>query len=219
MAGTFPPLAGNERAADAPYVTRVITEGMSGVLEVDAETYDGVMPAVGALEGDELDAVVAYVVELAGGESTPATQAAPVDGDSSHGRELFQGSTGLQNGGTPCASCHTAGAEGNLGGSGLGPDLSSAFTNLGGEAGLTGWLTNPPSPTMMPIFSSRAMNPTEIADLVAFLQVAESEPVDDPAVDWLIVAGLVGMVTLFAGMSVAWPGMRTTYLERLRSQR
>ncbi len=228
IAGTFPPLAGNPAAADAAYVAEVIANGKTGPIEVDGVAYDSVMPPVPALEGAELDAVVAHVVSLAGasgsGEtdqpSTETTMAAPPTvGDPDRGRELFLGSDGLDNGAAACAACHTAGAEGNLGGSSLGPDLTTAFDRLGGEAGLTGWLANPPSATMTPIFADRPMTEPEIADLVAYLAITPSADVDDGPVDGLVVAGLALLIVLFGGMAIAWRGMRQTYAERLRSRR
>ena len=231
VAGAFPPLAGNPASADAVYVTDVIQNGKSGPLEVDGVSYDGVMPAIPGLEGAELEAVVAYVGTLADGQAatdepepepteTDAEEiAAPVVADAERGHEYFRGSRRLDEGGAACASCHTAGADGNLGGPGLGPDLTMAYETLGGEAGLTGWLSNPPSATMSPIFSERPMNEAEIADLVAYLETTPNAERNDPAVDRLLLAALAGLVVLFAGMGIAWQGMRQTYVERLRSQR
>ncbi len=229
--GTFPPLTGNPTSADPTYVAEVIQNGRSGPLDVDGVSYDSVMPAVAGLEGADLDALVAYVVTLAEGSAVAdepdpeATEpdgdeeAAPIVGSADRGRSYFLGSRRLDEGGAACASCHTAGAEGNLGGPGLGPDLSTVFQSLGGEAGLTGWLTNPPSPTMAPIFSGNPMTEPEIADLVAYFESTPDVERSDPAVDGLTLAGLAGLMVLFGGMSIGWRGMRQTYVERLRSQR
>ena len=59
--------AGNPAATDPAYVADVISNGKSGPIEVAGVAYDSVMPPVAALDGAELDAVVAYVVSLAGG--------------------------------------------------------------------------------------------------------------------------------------------------------
>lgn len=228
--GTFPPLAGNPAAADPTYVADVIRNGLSGPIEVDGVSYDSVMPPVPALEGAELDAVVAHVVSLAGGSDSEPTDEPPADttdpaeateptvGDPDRGRALFLGSDGLDNGGAACAACHTAGAEGNLGGGGLGPDLTTAFDRLGGEAGLTGWLGNPPSATMMPIFADRPMTESETADLVAYMATTASATPDDGPIDVLLLAGVAGLVALIAGMAVVGRGGRQTYVEHLRSR-
>ena len=126
--------------------------------------------------------------------------------------------TRLDAGGPACAACHTAGSVGNLGGQGLGPDLTSTFQDLGGEAGLTGWLAAPPAPTMQPLYADRPLTEAEVADLIAFLGDAADQSQPDPGYDRFLVAGLGGLASLIAGMALAWRGMRQTYVERLRSR-
>ena len=226
LPGTFPPLAGNEAATDSEYVALVITDGKTGEIEVLGETYDSAMPAVAGLSDSDLDAIVGHVVELSGGASEPDdpdTPVAPVGppeaGDIDAGHDLFIGQDRFDNGGTACASCHTAGEVGNLGGSSLGPDLTGSYELLGGQAGLSAWLANPPAPTMTPIFSDRPLTEGEISDLVAFLADAPSQDRPSNDVDWLMIAGLAGLVVLIGGMAIAWRGPRRTYAETLRSKR
>ena len=223
ISGTFPPLAGNPAASAADYVTTVILDGKSGEIEVLGVTYDQTMPAVNGLSDSEVSAITDHVVELAGGASEPAAPVAPVEapeaGDIDRGHELFQGGDQLDNGGGSCASCHTAGNVGNLGGSSLGPDLTDVYEKFGGQAGLAAWLTNPPSETMTPIFADRPMTDNEIADLVAFLADAPSQDRPNDAVDWLLFTGLAGLIVLIGGMAAFWRGPRRTYAETLRSKR
>ncbi|MEZ5340058.1 MAG: cytochrome c [Acidimicrobiales bacterium] len=61
LAGQFPPLKGNTNATDADYVRGVVTNGKSGQLVVNGETYDGVMPPFSTLSEDDISAVVAFV--------------------------------------------------------------------------------------------------------------------------------------------------------------
>ena len=236
--GTFPPLAGNPAATDGEYVAVVIVDGRSGPIEVHGETYDTVMPPISGLTDDEVAALSEFVVDLAGGErdagdaaadepaaDEPAPDAppAPVDppqaGDVDRGHDLFIGSDQLEAGGGSCASCHAAGEVGDLGGSTLGPDLTEVYAKFGGEAGLTAWLANPGSPTMIPIFTDRPLTEAEIADLVAFLADAPDQEKPSYAVDWLAIAGLAGFAILIGGMAIAWRGMRQTYVQTLRSKR
>lgn len=222
VVGSFPPLVGNPNAADADYVESVVRDGLSGPIEVLGEPYDGQMQAFDALSDDEVSAVVAYVATLAARDpdATPTTTLAVVEpGDIGEGRDLFVGSNRFDEGGAACASCHTAGDVGNLGGWSLGPDLTDTFETFGGEAGLSGWLANPASPTMRPIFDDRPMTAPEIADVVAFLGDAPTQSKPSDPGDGLILAGAVGFVILIGGMAVAWRGMRQTYVERLRSRR
>ena len=224
--GTFPPLAGNPAAADAAYVTDVIQNGRSGPLEVFGVSYDGVMPPIPSLTGADLDAVVALVVEMAGADvgtapppDTEPESDEPYVANADRGEDLFLGSTRLDSGGAACASCHTAGSIGNLGGTSLGPDLTAAYDNLGGDVGLTAWLGNPPAPTMAPIFSDKPMNDDEVADLVSYLATTSGAEPPNDNFDALLLAGIAGLIALIGGMAIAWRGMRQTYLQRLRSKR
>lgn len=219
--GTFPPLAGNPNVADPAYVESVIRDGLSGPIDVDGETYDSQMPALPQLSDQEVADVAAYVVTLSEGgatEPTEPTEPPAEDGTVAGGEALFTGGTELENGGGACVGCHTAGSVGNLGGPGLGPDLTDAAERLGGPAGLGAWLGNPPSPTMTPIFAERPLTPAEIADLTAFLVDAPEQAAPSQSVDWLLVAAAAGLAVLLAGMAFAYRGMRLTYAERLRAR-
>jgi ubiquinol-cytochrome c reductase cytochrome c subunit len=220
--GSFPPLVGNPKAADADYVEGVVRGGLSGPIEVNGETFDGTMQAFDALPDADIAAVVAYVGELSGRDpdATPTTVPVVVEpGDIDEGRDLFIGSTRFDEGGAACASCHVAGNVGNLGGWSLGPDLTNSHETFGGEAGLSGWLSNPASATMQPIFSDDPLTAPEIADVVAFLGDAPSQSKPSDPGDGLILAGAAGFMVLIGGMAFAWRGMRQTYVERLRSKR
>lgn len=220
IVGTFPPLAGNPAATDADYVASTIRDGLSGPLDVLGVSYDAAMPAVSELSEDEITAVSAFVVELAGGAAEPAATPAPIDGpsagDADRGHDLFTGSDRFDRGGAACSACHVAGDVGNLGGWSLGPDLSDVYARFGGETGLSAWLANPPSETMLPLFGDRPLADDEIADLTAFLADAPNRDEPADAVDWLTITGLIGLVVLVGGMAIAWRGMRQTYVETLR---
>lgn len=219
--GTFPPLAGNPNAADPVHVETVVREGLSGPIDVNGETYNGVMPALSKLSDTEVANVTAYVTGLAEGGATEPTGPPPAPvkaGTVEGGKAIFTGSSELTNGGGACVGCHVAGSVGNLGGPAFGPDLTDVAARLGGEAGLSGWLVNPPSPTMMPIFAGRPLTPEEIADVTAFLMDAPNQKAPSQSVDWLLIAAGVGFLVLIAGMALAYRGMRQTYKDRLTAQ-
>ncbi len=216
--GAFPPLAGNPNSADVSYVESVVTEGLSGSIEVLGSTYNSVMPAVD-LSSDELAAVVAYVGTLSagGGEPTPTTAAPPASADAANGKKLFKGSVGFAEGGAACAACHAAGDIGFRGGSGLGPDLSDVHDRFGGDAGLAAWLSSPASETMQPLFADKPLTTGEIADLSAFLGTTTDDAASG-GIDMLLMGGGIGLLILLGLMALIIRGPNETYNQRLRSK-
>jgi mono/diheme cytochrome c family protein len=61
VAGRYPPLADNPNVADATYIDTVIRNGRTGVVTVNGETFDAVMPAQRALSDDDIVNVIAYI--------------------------------------------------------------------------------------------------------------------------------------------------------------
>jgi len=220
--GTYPPLLGNPGIIDAAFVEDVVRNGISGPIEVAGVTYDSIMSSKSErLSDEEIAAVAAYVVDLSLQDISAVvvdTGALP-EGVAARGKQLFRGDVSLSNGASACAACHVAGPVGNLGGTSLGPDLTYVSSRLGGVPGLSGWLTNPPSPTMTPVFTRHPLTTGEIADLAAFLDFAPTVRRRTYVMDGLLFGGLVGGLILFAGMAIAWRGMRQTYVEKLRSRR
>jgi mono/diheme cytochrome c family protein len=224
IVGAFPPLANNPNAADGAYVEKVILEGLSGPIDVLGETYNSSMPSF-SLAGSDLSDLVSYVQSLAGGAGpsdttgAPGTTAAPPpsSGDVERGEKLFAGSVGFTNRGPACHACHAAGPLGLRGGSGLGPDLTDVASRLGGEAGLSGWLANPASATMQPLFADKELTSSEASDVAAYLASIQSE---SPAggFDRLLLGGLLGLAVLLLFMGVVIRKPRETYTDRLRSQ-
>ncbi len=126
--------------------------------------------------------------------------------DVATGRVLFTGAQRLKNGGPPCISCHTFRAVGGLSGGRLGPDLTLVYERLQGRKGLTAWLGNPASPTMMPIFKKTPLDPNEVLPLVAlFESTAKQGGQDDSAarLDFVLI-GLGGLVVGLVGLDAIW---------------
>jgi len=80
--GQFPPLAGNPSVDDTEYMETVIKNGLSGEIEVNGQTYNGVMPASSAMSDDDVASVIAYVQS---GFATPQAEVPEVVLDSSGG--------------------------------------------------------------------------------------------------------------------------------------
>ena len=196
----------------------VVRNGRQGPIEVGGETYDAVMPAVVTLGEAQIEAVAAFVAQLAAqppASPPPTVPSGSVQPDAVLGESLFSGRTRFTAGGAACAGCHAAGA---FGGASLGPDLTTAFSRLGGEVGLQTWLANPPSPTMAPIFSERPLGNDEIAHLTAYLASVEVGQADfGPEV--MLLGGAFGLVVLFAAMTFVFKRPRGRYVDQLRSTR
>jgi len=217
--GSFPPLAGNPDAADGGYVESVIREGRSGPLEAPSGPYDGTMPPFGQLSDAEIEAVVAYVATFASGEV--ATTVTPIiqstEGGSDQGERLFRGSATFAAGGPACGACHAAGDNTQMGGSGLGPDLTGIVARFGGRQGITAALLNPPFPTMQPLFADAPLAEAEVADLVAFLETLDGEQ-SGRGIDGLLVVGLGGLVLLLVFTVIVFRRPKFPYVQKLRSR-
>ena len=215
VAGSFPPLAGNENVEDSSYVETVITDGKSGPLDVLGETYDGEMPAFPDLSTSEIAAVIEYIQ---GGVFIPAETGGLEAGAADRGKDLFTGGSRLDNGGPACASCHTAAGFQALNGPSWGPDLTDLANRYGGEEAVAAALANPPSATMQPLFGESPIADQERADLSAyFASISNVQASSGPDVLWL--GGALGVIALFASMLLAPRSRRMGFARQLRSQR
>ena len=217
------PATGRKPGCDRPGLRcgGVVEDGQEGPIEVLGVAYDGSMPAVSALSGPDLDAVVDYVVVLAGGEvaDAPPPVSGPASGDADRGRDLFIGANRFDEGGAACSSCHTAGDVGNSG------DAASALTSMtcipdseARPASADGSPTHRRRPwhrSSLITRSTKARSPTSSR----FLAEAPDREEGSVATDWLVVAGLGGLMVLLAGMALAWRQVRQTYAQTLRSRR
>lgn len=98
----------------------------------------------------------------------------PADGGSAaHGEELFTGLAHFRNAGPACVSCHSIAGIPFPGGGTLGPDLTHAYQKLG-PTGTQSAMQTLYFQVMTPIYSTHPLYPDEQADLMAFLQQAES---------------------------------------------
>lgn len=71
VAGAFPPLQPNDWVqGDRGRLIRLVLHGVQGEIEVQGTTYQGVMPAFGYLSDDEVAAVLTYVRQSFGNDTT-----------------------------------------------------------------------------------------------------------------------------------------------------
>jgi len=135
--------------------------------------------------------------------------------DLQEGRAIFTGVRPLANGGTSCASCHSAPGLPALGGGSLGPDLTRVAARLGGRPGLSGWLQAPATPTMRAAFKDHPLEPEEIHALGALFDDASTRPEETEP-----TGGQLAFLGLGLGLAVALlVGLEFAYRNRLRGVR
>ncbi len=137
--------------------------------------------------------------------SAAAAVAQPTSSPAQYGRDLFSGRTRMQNGGPPCASCHSISSLGFPSGGVMGPDLSPIYQTMGAE-GIDAALQTLFFPTMMPIYDKRPLTAGEQAALKAFLAQAGTTPVGERDTIVLAALGLAGCMVLLAITWLAWRG-------------
>lgn len=91
------------------------------------------------------------------------------------GQHIFEGGTRLTNGGASCISCHNVASNQIIPGGLLAKDLTTVFTRMGGDAGLTGILNAPPFPAMTEAYKNKPLTESEIYAVVSFLNKVEKE--------------------------------------------
>ncbi len=142
-------------------------------------------------------------------------------GSAARGRELFAGRVRFQNGGPPCAACHSiAGLRFPNGGT-LGPNLTHIYNKLGPE-GAPVALKTLFFPAMTAIYDPHPLTPQERADLLAFFQQASTEPSSRSLTPIVALAGFGGFCILLVITRWVWRGrlrsVRHRLLEKARAQ-
>ena len=91
------------------------------------------------------------------------------------GQHLFEGDIRLANGGLSCVSCHNLETDRIIPGGSLAKDLTTVFSRMGGDAGITAILNAPPFPAMTEAYKNKSMNKDEIFAITSFLNTVEKE--------------------------------------------
>jgi mono/diheme cytochrome c family protein len=72
--GRFPPLGGTDWVTgDKERLVKIILNGMEGAIEVNGETYDGLMPQHSFLSDDQIADVLSYIRTNFGNKSNNVT--------------------------------------------------------------------------------------------------------------------------------------------------
>lgn len=143
----------------------------AGALAVDFQVGTGRMPMAASgpqaekkpvqFTQEQIDAMAAWVADLAPGPAVPADRYIAGDGDAANGAELFR---------INCAMCHNvAGAGGALTEGKWAPGLAGVDPVHVYGAMVTG-------PQNMPVFSDLNLTPEEKNDIITYLMYVEENP-------------------------------------------
>jgi mono/diheme cytochrome c family protein len=149
------------------------------------------------------------VSESASTPSAPAPPAPEATEDQIElGRDLFQGTVRLANGGPTCNSCHDVTGDAVIGGGVLAKELTTVFTRLGGP-GVRAILGSPPFPVMQRAYQDKALMDEEVVALMGFLDRTSAEQSTHQPSDYgfkLLMVGILGSALLFGLFSLTWRG-------------
>lgn len=163
----------------------------------------------------DIKAIFAYVESqsaIAPSSVVPAeaNQIKPSDKASSEelisGQNLFVGIQSLKNGGPSCISCHNVNYKGVIPGGILAKDLTTAFSRMGGDAGIQGILGAPPFPAMTSAYKNNPITDKEIGNLIAFLREVDTDKTKQVASNnyLLLYLGIGGLCLLIILYSIIW---------------
>lgn len=191
----------------------MITSGDPYAAKLLAEARNVVMPPVSGMTekraGQLLDLIEAEgKLEKSRFATSGVSDRAFTPADLERGRNLFLGGGALTGGGPACIACHQAGDVAPYGAGRLGPDLTDAWTRLGGRKALGAWLSAPATPTMKPLFAAHPMDPEQdVLPLLAFLEdVARRGAAQStlPARLVFLLLGVGGAAAALVLMDFAW---------------
>lgn len=91
------------------------------------------------------------------------------------GQHLFEGSARLTNGGPTCVSCHNIATSRIIPGGLLAKDLTTVFSRMGGDAGITAIMNAPPFPAMTEAYKNKQITKDEIFAITSFLNKVQNE--------------------------------------------
>lgn len=156
-----------------------------------------------------LPAFLISVLVPQAGAAQPVSRAAPgsalqgATGSAPQGEALFTGNTRLHNGGPACISCHNIAGVPFPGGGTLGPDLTEAYRKLG-PAGTQSAMQTLYFRVMTPIYAAHPLLPAEQADLLTFLQQAESRPSFPETIPIVLLAAVILGAVFVALTGLLW---------------
>lgn len=122
------------------------------------------------------------------------------------GQHIFEGDTRLTNGGAACISCHNVASDRVIPGGLLAKDLTTVFTRMGGDAGITGILNAPPFPAMTEAYKNKPITEEEIFALSSFLRTVDAESKTEvaTATSPLLLYGFISFIVWIGIILLVW---------------
>ena len=208
-----PDLAGvTERRTEAwliPFITSsstVIASGDETAAGLFAEFNQTPMPDV-AYTPDEIRAVLRFIASGGDGGGGPGMPDRPATREEIElGRQIFQGTTRLENRGPACNSCHHVRNDAVIGGGVLARELTTVFSRMG-RTGVGAILGSPPFPVMEAAYADRPITDTEAFAVVAFLEEADAQEAFQEPADYgirLLQGGVGGFLVLMLLYGLLW---------------
>ncbi|WP_031445325.1 c-type cytochrome [Arenibacter algicola] len=130
----------------------------------------------------------------------------PTESDIAMGQDLFSGEQRFENGGPSCIYCHNLATDRIIPGGLLAKDLTTVFSRMGGDAGLTAILNAPPFPAMTEAYKNKSMTRAEIFAVTAFLNQVEKESGTESAtaISPLLVYGFIAFLIWVGVVLLVW---------------
>ncbi len=122
------------------------------------------------------------------------------------GRKYFSGENSFKNDGPACLSCHNVTNDKLSGGGRLAKDLTRSVSRLS-IAGINAIISNPPFPIMKAAFENKALTTDEKHSLLAFLQQADVDSVNQSPVNYqksFIFEGVGVFIFLIGLFAILW---------------
>jgi hypothetical protein len=122
------------------------------------------------------------------------------------GKNYFEGSNSLANGGPSCISCHSVKNNNVATGGLLAKDLTDVYTRMG-EGILSAWLKAPSFPAMASSYQNHPLTDNERGKLEAFLKYTNEVKGSQQAnsgYDVMLFGGLGGLVAILIFINILW---------------
>lgn len=168
------------------------------------------------LTADEITEIIKFI-ESGGVAATTAKVKSALESkpeDVAQGLALFMGTQSFKNGGAACASCHSVGDYGALGGGTLAKDLTNVYSRYKDD-GLSVALQKLAFPVMQEAFAGKALTEDEVFQLKAFFYQSDKLGTQNLGFQKkFIFLGLGGVVLVLGGIDFIWRRRRKSSIRR-----